>query len=135
MSKTARRTWQQAEGRAAALFGVRRQFGSGSGGRDDLTQSDSTHPVLFIESKLRQCHTTRTLHDATKRLAAREGKVPVLALFDKGRPGFLLVVHSDDMPIVAREFERANALPADCEAPDDLPPVLPRSATPEDFAR
>ena len=29
----------------------------------------------------------RTLYDATKALALREGKIPVLALIDKGRHG------------------------------------------------
>jgi hypothetical protein len=64
---------------------------------------------LFIESKLRQQHAARTLHDATKRLAAKENKTPVLTLFDKGRPGCLLVVHSDDLTAVMAEF--AAALP------------------------
>jgi hypothetical protein len=67
MSKTARRTWQRSEGRAAALFGCRRAVGSGSSGREDVTASDSTHSTLFVESKLRGRHTTRTLHDATRR--------------------------------------------------------------------
>jgi hypothetical protein len=107
MMSTHRRTWQRTEGRAAALFGVRRQVGSGSGGREDVTASDSTHPALFIESKLRQCHTTRTLHDEAKRLATKESKVPVLALFDKNRPGFLIVVHSDDLATVLAEFAAA----------------------------
>jgi hypothetical protein len=104
MMSTHRRTWQRTEGRAAALFGCCRTVGSGSGGREDLTASDSTHPTLFLESKLRGRHTTRTLHDATKKLAAREGKTPVLALFDKNRPGFLLVVHCDDLPVVLAEY-------------------------------
>jgi hypothetical protein len=104
MPKAARRTWQQAERRVAALFGARRQVGSGAGGREDLTASDSNHPALFIESKLRRRHTTRTLHDETKRLATKEGKTPVLALFDKNRPGFLVVTHSDDQMTVAAEF-------------------------------
>jgi hypothetical protein len=107
--RTARRTWQLAEGRAAALFGCRRQVGSGSAGRGDVTASDSTHPVLFVESKLRDRHAARTLHDATKKRAAREGKAPLLALFDKNRPGFLLVVHSDDLAVVLAEY--AAALP------------------------
>ena len=54
-------------------------------------------------------HAVRTLHDATKKLATKEGKTPVLALFDKNRPGFLLVVHSDDLAVVLVEF--AAALP------------------------
>jgi hypothetical protein len=108
---THRRTWQRTEGRAAALFGSCRQAGSGSNGRDDLTASDSTHPTLFIESKLRISHSVRSLHDITKRLAAKEGKTPVLTLFDKNRPGFLLVVHCDDLPVVLAEY--AAALPSE----------------------
>jgi hypothetical protein len=107
MPKTARRTWQLVESRAAALFGCRRQVSSGSSGRDDLTASDSTHPVLFIESKLRDRHAARTLHDATKKRAALERKTPVLALFDKQRHGCLIVVHSDDLMTVVTEYAAA----------------------------
>src|SRR6516162_6993141 len=107
MPRTHRRTWQRSEGRAAALFGCRRQVGSGSAGRGDVTASDSTHPVLFVESKLRDRHTTRTLHDATKKLATKEGKTPVLALFDKQRHGCLIVVHSDDLMTVVAEYAAA----------------------------
>jgi hypothetical protein len=98
------RTWKRAEERVAATFGVRRQPLSGASGRDDLTASDTTHPTLFIESKLRARHVARTLHDETKRLATKEGKTPVLALFDKNRPGFLLGIHSDDFLAVVAEF-------------------------------
>src|SRR6516165_3542527 len=101
MPRTARRTWQQAEGRAAAFFGVRRQVCSGSSGRQDLTASDSNHPTLFIESKLRAHHAARKLHDATKKRAATERRTAVLALFDKQRHGCLIIVHSDDFLAVA----------------------------------
>ena len=152
---THRRTWQKSEGRAAAMFGCRRQIGSGSGGREDETRSDSTHPTLFIESKMRDKHATRTLHDATRLLAKREGKVPVVCLFDKGRPGFLACIHSDDMAVVLAEFaaalddsgrdrleglirravarRRGEELPADCDPPAGWPPQVGRSAEPEDF--
>jgi hypothetical protein len=102
------------------LPSVAKEAGSGTSNHEDLTASDSTHPVLYIESKLRQCHTTRTLHDGTKKRATKEVKVPVLALFDKNRPGFLVVVHSDDLATVAAEFTKANALPADCDPPEDI---------------
>jgi hypothetical protein len=72
-----------------------------------VTASDSTHPVLFVESKLRDRHTTRTLHDATKKRAAKERKIPVLALFDKQRHGCLIVVHSDDLMTVVAEYAAA----------------------------
>ncbi len=95
--KTHRRTWQKAESRAAALFGSKRQPLSGSSGRDDETQSDSTHPTLFLETKLKAKTFVRALYDETKLKAKREAKLPVLCLYDKGRPGCLVCVHSDDL--------------------------------------
>lgn len=106
---TSPRTWKKAESRAAALFGARRQPLSGSSGRDDTTSSDSTHPRLFIESKYRDRHAVRTLYDKTRALALKEGKTPVLTLFDKNRPGFLICVHSDDIAAVAAEVVKTTA--------------------------
>ncbi|WP_435005126.1 hypothetical protein P12x_003019 [Tundrisphaera lichenicola] len=106
---TNRRTWQKSEGRAAAIFGALRQVLSGSSGRDDNTASDSTHTTLFIESKYRDKHAVRTLHDATRILARKEGKIPVVTLFDKGRSGFLVCIHSDDLAAVVAEYCGANA--------------------------
>lgn len=97
---THRRTWKKFEQRFAALFGCRRQVLSGSSGRDDSTASDSTHPALFLEAKLRESHAVRTLHDSTRLLAKKERKTPILGLADKNRPGFLVCVHSDDWETV-----------------------------------
>jgi hypothetical protein len=94
---THRNTWKSRERQAAALFGAKRQRCSGSSGRDDETCSDSTHPTLFIESKLRARHAVRSLWEATAKLAKKEGKTPVLALYDKGKRGSLLVIHQDDL--------------------------------------
>jgi hypothetical protein len=105
------RTWKKAEGRVAALFGASRQPLSGSSGRDDTTRSDTTHPRLFVEAKYRERHAVRTLFDAINNLARKEGKTPVLALIDKGRPGFLLWIHSDDLSNVVAEFRAANIGP------------------------
>jgi hypothetical protein len=98
---THRSTWKRRERDAAGLFGSRRKPGSGSGGRDDETRSDSVHPQLFIETKLRASSATRRLWEETRALARREDKTPVLALFAKGKPGALLVVHQDDLAAVA----------------------------------
>jgi hypothetical protein len=89
------------------MFGARRKVLSGSSGRDDETRSDSTHPTLFIESKLRASTATRSLWDQTRVLARREGKTPVLMLFDKRKPGALVVVHQKDLAAVAAELARA----------------------------
>ena len=118
------RTWKKAEGRVAALFGARRPPLSGSSGRDDTTCSDSTHPRLFIEVKYRERHTVRTLYDKTKILAKKEGKIPVLALIDKNRPGFLICVHSDDLPAAA-EFLPAAIEPERSASSTPTPTVHP----------
>lgn len=105
---TSSRTWKKAEARVAALIGARRQVLSGSSGRDDRSQSDSTHPRIFVEAKYRQRHTVRSLFDETRAKARKEGKMPVVALIDKGRPGCLVCVHSDDLAHLVAEFTLAN---------------------------
>jgi hypothetical protein len=117
---THRRTWQKREGKAAALFGARRQRCSGSSGRADCSRSDSTHPALYLETKLRQHHAAVALLDQVKGPARREGKTPVLALATKGRRGIVLVLDAQDLPAVAAEFAAAPALPA--AEPEDLGP-------------
>ncbi len=101
---TARGTWKASERRVAAMFGSVRNRLSGSSGRADESASDSKHPTLFIEVKYREKHTVRTLYDATSALAKKEGKIPVVVLVDKGRPGFLLCLHVDHLTEIASEL-------------------------------
>lgn len=105
---THRRTWQRREEKAAAAFGVKRQIGSGSGGREDETRSDSTHDRLFIETKLRTSWAARTLWEDTRKKAMKEGKTPVVVLCTKGKRGGLVVCHQDDLAAVARELVEAD---------------------------
>lgn len=107
---THRSTWKRSESRAASLFGAKRQPLSGSSGRDDLTRSDSTHDRLFIEVKYRERHAVRSLHDATKALAKKEGKVPIVVLIDKARPGQLVVIHADDIESFVVEWSAARVI-------------------------
>jgi hypothetical protein len=130
---THRRTWQKREGAAAALFGAQRQCCSGSSGREDCSRSDSTHPTLYVETKLRQHHAAVALLDGVKVLARREGRVPVVALATKGRRGVVLVMDAEDLPIVAAEYARAQALPADAQPDPTWPPTAGRSAEAEDL--
>ena len=97
-----RRTWKKGEQRVAAFFGTLRT--SLSGGNSKITRSDTMHPDLFVEVKHRKRNSVRTLHDEVKAQAAAEGKTPVLAYLDLGRPGFLLVIHSGDFEQVVRIF-------------------------------
>lgn len=111
------KAWKAFERRVAAWFGCLRNIGSGTCGRPDLlSASDSTHPRLFLEAKHHARHAARALWDATAKLARKEGKIAVLALGDRGKPGFLAVVHSDDLVefcrLVAAHAEVADTLAA-----------------------
>lgn len=90
------KTWKAFERRVARFFGTERN--SLSGGNSKVTRSDSLHPSLFIESKQRKRFAVIRLWDATKRLADRERKTPVVCLSEKGRPGFWVLMHRDDLP-------------------------------------
>jgi hypothetical protein len=96
---TGRRTWQQFEERAAAFFGSKRQVLSGSANRKDLDGSDSMHPRLHIEAKLREKHGVFRILDLARVAAMKAGwalqlkgikvqKKVVLCLQEKGKPGF-----------------------------------------------
>lgn len=89
------KTWKAFERRVARFFGTERN--ALSGGNSKVTRSDSLHPSLFIEAKQRKRFAAVRLWDATKRLADRERKTPVVCLSEKGRPGFWILIHSDDL--------------------------------------
>ncbi len=108
---THRNSWKRRERDAARLFGSQRQVLSGSSGRAERTSSDSTHPRLFIETKLRASSSVRNLWESTRELARRERKTPVLMLYAKGKPGALVVVHQDDLGAVADELTVAPEQP------------------------
>ncbi len=98
---TARRTWKANEQRVSEFFGTHRTPLSGGSSRH--TRSDSLSERLFIEMKLRPKHSAVTLWGETKKLADKEGKVPVVALSEKNRPGFWVLCHSSDLKKVAEE--------------------------------
>jgi hypothetical protein len=101
---THRSTWKRRERDGAGLFGARRQPGSGSSGRADQTRSDSTHPRIYVETKLRAASGVRTLWEETRDRARREGKTPCLVIYSKGKPGGLIVAHQDDLATIAAEL-------------------------------
>lgn len=99
---TARNTWKSRERQVAEFFGTKRT--PLSGGSSGHTRSDTLHGELFIEQKLRSKHSVVTLWDETKRLASKEGKIPVVTLAEKGRPGFWVLIHSSDFERVANKI-------------------------------
>ena len=89
------KTWKAFERRVADFFhGKRNPL---SGGNSGHTQADVIHDRLFIECKCREKFAVISLWDATKILADKEHKTPVVCLHENGRKGFFILVHSDDL--------------------------------------
>ena len=68
------------------------------------------HDNLFIECKLRAKHSAIKLWDDTKSFADKEKKTPVIALCEKNRPGFWIMVHSDDFDKVSKELKNKKII-------------------------
>lgn len=96
--------WKARERKVAALFDAKRNALSGS--NSGVTASDSRHPKLFLETKLRKRCFVVSLWKKTKELAAKESKFPVLALCEGGKPGAIICVHSSHLEAFAEEVIR-----------------------------
>ena len=98
------KTWKKRERQVAGWFGAQRVPGSGCDAKYQRTSaSDSTHGRLYVETKYRKKYGAVTLWDKTKALAECEGKTPVVAIAERGRPGFWLVIHCNDCEAVLWE--------------------------------
>jgi len=89
------KAWKAFERRVADFFHGQRNPLSGSNSR--ITAGDVIHERLFIECKQRQRIAVVRLWDSVKRLAVKENKTPVVCLAEKNRPGFWILVHSEDL--------------------------------------
>lgn len=101
---TTRSGWKKGESRVARFFGSERT--PLSGGNSKITRSDSLHPRLYIETKMRVRHSVVTLWDDTRKKAMKEGKIPVVCLKEKNRGGTWILVHSSDLDKIVEERER-----------------------------
>ena len=95
------KAWKRREREVASFFNGKRT--SLSGGHGKVTRADVMHNKLFIECKLRAKHTVVSLWDETAILAKEEDKTPVVALCEKHRPGFWVMVHSSDLSTLINE--------------------------------
>jgi hypothetical protein len=89
------KSWKRSERRVARLFGAERN--PLSGGNSGVTRSDSRHERLFIETKERARHEAWSIYDDAAEKAKKEGKLPVVALVQRGRRGVLICVNSADL--------------------------------------
>ena len=89
------KTWKGRERTVNTYFGGRGRTPL-SGGASKHTRGDIIHPKLFVENKLRRKHSTVKLWDQVDKLAALENKFPIVTLCEHNRPGFWIVIHSND---------------------------------------
>ena len=82
------------------MFGTKRAPLSGSNSGHN-TNSDSLHPKLYIECKLRQKIAIWQLFEDTERKAKAEDKIPIVAIKQKGAKGELLVIRPHDLQKIA----------------------------------
>lgn len=93
---TSKSAWKSFERTVATYFGTRRVPLSGSNSGHG-TNSDSLHPKLYIECKVRNKIALWQLFTDTEKKAKVEGKVPVVAIKQKGEKGYLLVMRPEDL--------------------------------------
>ena len=102
------KTWKAVERRLARFFGAQRNPLSGRNSKH--SRSDSLHPLLYLECKHRVRHSAVTLWRDSAAKAKKENKIPVVALAEKGKRGFFLVIHSDDLLAVSNQRALARRL-------------------------
>ena len=95
-SPTSKTTWKRFERVVASFFGTRRVPLSGSNSGHG-TNSDSMHPKVYIECKVREKFSLWSLFKDTETKAKIEKKVPVVAIKQKGETGYLLILRPDDL--------------------------------------
>jgi len=103
------KAWKAFERRVAYFFGCKR-----TGPMQAKDENDLNHPHIHCQCKHSKRHAIIGVWDAAKKQTEKSGKIPVVALGVRGRPGFWLLVHSSDLVAVSRRHENA----AGCYCPD-----------------
>lgn len=99
---TSKSCWKSFERTVAEFFGTKRVPLSGSNSGHG-TNSDSLHPRLYIECKVRGKVAIWQLFMDTEEKAKVEGKIPVVAIKQKGGKGYLLVIRPNDIEKICSE--------------------------------
>lgn len=101
--------WKRLEREVVPVLGTKRRTPL-SGGNSGHTRADNIDDELFIECKYGSRIGVCKLFYETRDLARKEGddgKVPVLIHKERGRHGFLVTCHIDDLPKVAERHAQA----------------------------
>ena len=87
--------WKEAERRVAKFLGAFRTPLSGS--NSHLTSGDIVHPTIYAEVKYRKRFAVLTQMGQVRKLAAKEGKVPIMVLQQAGHKRRYYVVAEQDL--------------------------------------
>ena len=99
---TAARTWKSYEYRIAKLFGGTRNPLSGMNSKH--TAADMIHPSIFLECKMRAKIPFMKTFTQTKKLAQKEGKMPIVIFKEKYLKTSIVMIALDDfMQLVDEE--------------------------------
>lgn len=104
---TSKECWKGFERKVASFFGTKRVPLSGSNSGHG-TNSDTLHDKLYIECKVRQKISLWQLFIDTENKASVEGKIPVVAIKQKGCEGYLLVMRPESLQRIS-EIQTENA--------------------------
>ena len=104
MSKS---TWKNRERQISNYFGGKGRMPL-SGKNSGHGAGDIRHDFLCVEHKHRQRHAVVNLWDEIRLDAIAEGKTPVVTLSVKGRKGFWVMCHSDDLLEIANQRAKAS---------------------------
>ena len=95
--------WKDVERKFARFFGTERNSLSGSGSK--VSESDTIHPVLFMEVKMRKSFAISDWYRQAAASAKKEGKIPLLGLKEKGKRDWMICCDVRDLIKVAMEKE------------------------------
>lgn len=98
---TSKSCWKGFERTVADFFGTKRVPLSGSNSGHN-TNSDSLHPNLYIECKVRGKISLWQLFVDTEKKAKVEEKTPIVAIKQKGEKGYLLIMRPEDLEKITK---------------------------------
>ena len=95
--------WKKFERSVARYFGCER-----TGPMQAKDANDINHDFLHVQCKHSKRHAIVNVWDAAKKVAYKDGKIPVVAIKVKGRHGFWLMMHSNDLIAVSNQRETSR---------------------------
>jgi hypothetical protein len=90
--------WKKFERTVARWFGCER-----TGPMQGKDANDIDHELLHVQCKHAKRHAIITVWDAARVVADRTNKIPIVAIKQKGRHGFWLMMRSSDLTAVANQ--------------------------------